>query len=99
MTKSVMSHVKIVVCLSTHFPNFHQSFKEVFLKELEKAFINFQHTDDTELIIYEGQCVGENSPDFGKKRLKICSMIWKYKIRKVDMISFIMKYCIALVFR
>ncbi len=24
-------------------------------------------------------------------------MIWKYKIRKVDMISFMKKYCIALV--
>lgn len=41
--------------------------KEVFLRELEKVFVNFQHAGDTALTIYEGKCNGKNCPNFGKR--------------------------------
>lgn len=47
--------------------NYQDAPKEVFLRELEKVFLNFQHADDTALTIFEGKCNGKTCPNFGKR--------------------------------
>ncbi len=46
--------------------NYQDTTKSVFLRALEKVFVNFKHAGDTALIIYEGKCVGKSCPNFGK---------------------------------
>ncbi len=41
--------------------------KDVFLRELEKVFLNFQNAGDTAITIYEGRCNGKTCPNFGKR--------------------------------
>ena len=41
--------------------------KDVFLIQLEKVFLNFQHAGDTELLMYEGKCNGKSCSNCGKK--------------------------------
>lgn len=55
--------------LRIHLKDYHyqDTTKEVFLRELEKVFLNFQHADDTAIVIYEGRCNGKNCPNFGKR--------------------------------
>jgi hypothetical protein len=47
--------------------SYQDTTKAVFLRELEKVFVNFKHTGDTELFIYEGQCIGKSCSNCGKK--------------------------------
>jgi hypothetical protein len=51
--------------LRFHLKDYHyqDTTKEVFLNELEKVFVNFQHARDTALIIYEGKFNGKKCPN------------------------------------
>ncbi len=55
--------------LRLHLKDYHyqDAPKEVFLRELEKVFLNFQHARDTAIVIYEGRCNGKTCPNFGKR--------------------------------
>lgn len=47
--------------------SYEDTTKEIFLREIEKILRRHKNACDTELIIYQGKCVGKNCPNCGKK--------------------------------
>jgi hypothetical protein len=71
--------------LHHHLKDYHyqDTLKTVFLKELEKIFVNFKHAGDTELFIYEGHCIGKSCSNCGKKGYRF---VGNYSKRHLDLI-------------
>jgi len=64
--------------------DYQDTTKTVFLRALEKVFVNFKNAGDTELNIYEGKCIGKSCPNFGKKGFRFVGN--KSKQRYLDLI-------------
>jgi hypothetical protein len=71
--------------LRFHIKDYHyqDTTKTVFLRALEKVFVNFKHAKDTALIIYEGKCSGKSCPNFGKRGYRF---VGNYSKRYLDLI-------------
>ena len=63
--------------------SYQDATKEVFLRELEKVFVNFQNAGDTSIVIYEGQCNGKTCPNFGKRGYRF---VGNNSLRYLDLI-------------